>query len=119
MSARDDEPDLFGFELPERYPDVAGYKGSAETGREAAEAIAPKCGRLQRLTLDIVRSAGAHGRTADEAAEACGMDRWSIQPRVSELKAKGLITDSGLRRANVTGRNAVVWVVPEHKRRAA
>jgi hypothetical protein len=60
-----------------------------------------------------------YGRTADEAAADCGMDRWSIQPRVSECKAKGLIVDSGLRRPNVTGRNAVVWVTPEHKREVA
>jgi hypothetical protein len=28
------------------------------------------------------------------------MDRWSIQPRTSELKRKGLIRDSGQRRPN-------------------
>jgi hypothetical protein len=111
--------DLLGNAEPRQYPDAPGFKGTAETGREAAEAIAPKCGRLQRLTLQAIIAAGPAGRTADEAAERCGMDRWSIQPRVSELKAKGLIKDSGLRRPNVTGRNAVVWVTPEHRREVA
>lgn len=111
--------DLFGHPAPARYPEAPGFKGSAETGREAAEAITPKCGPLQRLSLAEIRSAGLYGRTADETAEALGMDRWSIQPRLSELRAKGLIADSGLRRTNATGRRAVVWVTPEHKRSAA
>jgi len=38
------------------------------------------------------------------------MDRWSIQPRTSELKRKGLIMDSGQRRPNCTGKLAIVWV---------
>jgi hypothetical protein len=37
------------------------------------------------------------------------MDRWSIQPRTSELKRKGLIRDSGQRRPNCTGKKAIVW----------
>jgi len=53
--------DLFSFEPPPSYPDSSGFKGTAETGREAAEAIAPRCGRLQRLTLDARWAAGTHG----------------------------------------------------------
>jgi hypothetical protein len=41
--------------------------------------------------------------------------RWSVQPRLSELKAKGLVVDSGVRRRNSTGKNAIVWVAPGHK----
>lgn len=93
----DDEPDLFGFVPPAKYPEVPGHRG-VETSVEAAEAMAPKIGRLQRLTLDAIARRSTRGCTADEAADACGMDRWSIQPRVSELKAKGLIVDSGERR---------------------
>jgi len=102
-----------------RYPNRPGFKGSAETGREAAESVADKCGRLQKLSLQAIRNAGGHGLTADETADALEMQRWSIQPRLSELAAKRLIVDSGLRRLNVTGRNAVVWVAAEHKRRVA
>jgi hypothetical protein len=112
------EPDLFGHGELATYPDAPGSKGP-ETSREAAEAIAPKCARLQRLTLETISTAGSRGCTADEASQACEMDRWSIQPRVSELRAKGLIVDSGLRRLNVTGRSAVVWVTLEHKRDVA
>jgi hypothetical protein len=38
------------------------------------------------------------------------MDRWSIQPRTTELKRKGLIRDSGQRRPNSTGKQAIVWI---------
>lgn len=108
--------DLFGSaitaEAPDRaiYPDAAGFKGEAETGREAAEAITHKLGRLQRMAEAAIREAGAHGLTADELAAELDMDRWSIQPRTSELKRKGLIRDSGKRRPNATGKQAIVWV---------
>lgn len=110
--------DLFGNPEPTEYPDAPGHRG-VETSVEAAESIAPRCGRLQKLTLEAVASRGPFGLTADEAAEVLGMDRWSIQPRVSELKKKGLILDSGLRRFNSTGKRAIVWVTPEYMREEA
>ena len=110
-----DNVDLFGFVVPQAYPDVPGHRG-VETSVEAAEAIAPKIGRLQRLTLAAIAEAQAAGLTADEASERCDMDRWSIQPRVSELKLKGLIVDSGGRRFNSTGKRAIVWVTPQFQR---
>ena len=101
-----------------RYPDVAGHRG-VDTSIEAAEAMTPKIGRLQRLTLQAVRNAGERGLTSDETAETLHSDRWSIQPRLSELKLKGMVVDSGLRRRNSTGKNAIVWVTPENKQEAA
>lgn len=91
------------------YPDAPGHR-SVETSIAAAVALAPKLGRLQRMALDAIREAGWIGLTADELAERLGMDRWSIQPRTSELKRKGLIRDSGQRRLNVSGKMAIVWV---------
>jgi hypothetical protein len=96
------------------YPDAAWFKGEAETGREAAEAIAPKLGYLQNLVRDAIASRGPNGLTPEEAVDECGKDRVSLQPRFSELKAKGVIVDSGLRRRNgSSGKRAVVWVLPE------
>jgi hypothetical protein len=62
------------------------------------------------MAQSAIREAGAHGLTADELAVRLAMDRWSIQPRTSELRRKGLIRDSGQRRSNVTGKLAIVWV---------
>ncbi|MBA4753618.1 MAG: hypothetical protein H2050_02145 [Sphingobium sp.] len=96
------------------FPYAAGFKGSADTGREAAEAINKKLGRLQRLVHGAVKGRGRYGLTAEEAAGILNMDRVSVQPRLSELKAMGLVKDSGLRRVNPSSRKrAVVWVLTE------
>lgn len=97
------------------YPNAAGFKGAAETGREAAEAIAPQLGRLQRLVQDAVKARGTYGLTPEEAANLLNIERVSVQPRFSELKAKGLVVDSGQRRLNPSSRKrAVVWVSKEY-----
>lgn len=49
----------------------------------------------------------------DEVAEDLGVDRLSIRPRGSALKAKGLIVETGRRRKNRSGRMANVWRVVE------
>ena len=90
------------------YPDAPGHR-NVDTSIAAANALAPKLGRLQRMAEDAIRDAGWLGLTADELAVKLNMDRWSIQPRTSELKRKGLIRDSGQRRPNCTGKMAIVW----------
>ena len=94
------------------YPDRPGVRaGSPDTAHEAAEALAPKLGRLQRMVSQAVEGRQAQGLTPEEAADLLAMDRVSVQPRFSELKAKGLIVDSGRRRVNASSRKrAVVWV---------
>ena len=91
------------------YPDAPGFKGLADTGREAADAMREHCGRLQRMALRAIREAGTTGLTADELAASIGMDRYSVQPRTSELRRKHLIVDSGARRFNRSGKRAIVW----------
>ena len=91
------------------YPDAPGHR-HVDTSVDAAIALAPVLGRLQRMALEAIRDAGWLGFTADELAARLDMDRWSIQPRTSELRRKGPIRDSGLRRPNSTGKQAIVWV---------
>ncbi len=91
------------------YPDGPGHR-NVETSIAAADAIAPKLGRLQSMAERAIRDAGWLGLTADELAARLEMDRYSIQPRTSELKRKGLIRDSGQRRPNCTGKLAIVWI---------
>lgn len=99
---------------PATYPDVPGVrKGAPGTSQEAATEMAPHLGRLQKATREAIQSAGHNGLTADEAAAVLGLERWTVQPRLSELKAKGLIVDSGQRRKNITGKRAVVWIAAE------
>jgi hypothetical protein len=91
------------------YPDAPGHR-HVETSIAAAIALAPSLGRLQRMAEATIRAAGMNGLTADELAARLDMDRWSIQPRTSELRRKGLIRDGGKRRANTTGKMAIVWI---------
>ena len=90
------------------YPDEPGHR-NVETSIAAANALAPKLGRLQRMAESTIRDSGADGLTADELSARLDMDRWSIQPRTSELRRKGLIRDSGQRRPNGSGKLAIVW----------
>lgn len=92
-----------------RYPDAPGHR-NVETSIAASEALEPHLGRLQRLAEVTIRNAGTKGLTADELANRLELDRWSIQPRTTELRRKGLIRDSGQRRPNKTGKLAIVWV---------
>ena len=113
-----DAPDLFGFEAEPAYPDSPGHRG-IDTSIAAAADLAPKLGRLQRMAEDAIRASGHRGLTADELAAHLNLDRWSIQPRTTELRRKGLVVDSGMRRPNCTGKSAIVWVAPEFQRSAA
>ena len=47
--------------------------------------------------------------TADEVATLLGKSVLTIRPRISELARAGVITDSGNRRPNASGHNAIVW----------
>lgn len=91
------------------YPDTPGHR-NVDTSMAAANALAHKLGRLQHMAHTTIRAAGADGLTCDELAAKLGMVRWSVRPRTSELRCKGLIRDSGQRRPNVTGKLAIVWI---------
>jgi len=90
-----EQRDLFDNPVPEppaRYPDAPGWKEN-DTSREAAEAIAPRVGRLQALVYAFLQE--HPGYTADEIADAIGEDFMAIRPRVSELRKMGRIAPDG------------------------
>lgn len=107
-------PDLVDLMLappPERfesYPLAPGDTGR-DTSVEAAEAMRPTAALLRDRVLDRVRGAGQDGMTADECATALGESVLAVRPRFSELAALGRIVDSEQRRANLSGRRAIVW----------
>lgn len=93
------EPDLFSF----GYPTSPGYRAT-DTSFAAAESVDAKT--LQRLVLNELSKAPA---TADEIADRLRIDKLSVRPRCSELKALGKIADTGVRRQNASGRSAAVF----------
>jgi len=88
--------------------------GSPETAFEAAESVAEVAKTREAKALVLILANGSRGCTADEVADTYEWERYSSRPRLSTLKARGEIVDSGLRRKGASGRNQVVWVVPEY-----
>lgn len=102
------QPDLFGLDgrVPAQWPD---------TSVAAAEALQPDARTLREDVLRAIRAAGPWGLTADEAAARLRLTPFTARPRCTELHTAGLIVDSGVRRANASGRRAIVWIAPEHR----
>lgn len=98
-----------------QYPNVPFARtGSPETAFEAAAAVAEAAANRERLAAAWIRSRAAYGGTADETAEALEWDRYSSRPRLSMLRSRGEIVDSGKRRKGVSGKSQAVWVAPEY-----
>lgn len=99
----------------DRYPDIPGARlGSPETAFDAAEDVAEAAKTREKLARAWIRSQMKFGSTADETAEALGWERYSARPRLSTLRSRGEIVDSGQRRKGVSGKNQAVWVAPEY-----
>jgi len=96
------------------YPQSPGYR-TRETSRNDAEHIAPRVPTLRDRALRMIRVGGsldsAGGLTADEVAADLNESILAIRPRITELSKLGLIVDSGIRRKNGSGRQAIVWRV--------
>jgi predicted ArsR family transcriptional regulator len=91
------------------YPYTAGYK-EPTTSRENAERIekSGKAETLRQRVLSCFQASGAIA-TADEIAAFLGEHILAIRPRLSELRAKGLIEPTGERRQSSCGGTAHVW----------
>lgn len=93
------EPDLFSL----GYPHAPAFRAGSDTSFAAAESVDAKT--LQRLVLTELRKGPG---TPDEIAERLRIDKLSIRPRCSELKALGRVVDTGDRRRNANGKSAAV-----------
>lgn len=91
------------------YPAGAGRRRT-DASALAASTVARGLGYLQAKVYRAIAEAGSGGLTTNELAEHLRIDRGSIQPRTSELRAQGRIRDSRQRRLNANGKKAIVWV---------
>lgn len=89
-----------------RYPQKPGAQ-DRDTSRAAAEHADETAPQLRARALAVLER--SKGLTADEVAGRLGLSILSIRPRVTELARLGKVRDSGLRRRNASGRNAIVW----------
>jgi len=96
--------------------DTAAAHRGVDTSIAAAELAALSSNHLRHLVHKTLCEQGDH--TVDEVCAIAGYPRYSLQPRFTELRKKGLIRDTGLRRRNVSGANAIVWRAVLRDRRA-
>lgn len=91
---------------PDRYPEAPGAKGRDGTSQAAAAAIAGQVSYLRRKALLALRDLGE--AVAIDVALVSGHPREAIQPRLSELRAMGLVEPTGARKRNPSGQTAAV-----------
>ena len=90
------------------YPHIPAI-GKTDTSAAAAPSL-PLAKRLQRRVLFAL----SHGpATADEVAARMKESVLAIRPRFTELSRAWRIADTGERRKNASGRNAIVWKLSE------
>ena len=94
------------FEHAARYPHTPGAQDT-DTSRAAAESMREDAPTLRARCLAVIGKYGP--QTADEVAESLGETVLATRPRLTELRRLGKITDTGTRRANDSGRTAIVW----------
>lgn len=90
------------------YPATPGFRVPG-TSEAAAESMVSKAAGLRAKVVAALGEAGP--LTADECAGRLGLSVLSIRPRFTELKELGRVADTGVRRENTSGRNAIVWKV--------
>lgn len=70
---------------------------------------------LEQRVILVLRNIGYQG-TTEEISEASAMPLQSVTPRMRPMVAKGIVRDTGLRKAGNTGRNRIVWeLMPEYR----
>lgn len=97
---------LRGDARPDRYPDFPGSKGFDGTSQDAAASIAGHVPHLRRKALVALSELGE--AVSIEIAAATGHTREAILPRLSELRAQGLVEPTGARKRNPSGQTAAI-----------
>ena len=92
----------------EQYPLAPGYKTLVpETSAAAAASVAGRSERLCDLVLEEL--AKHENLTTDECAKLLGETPFSIRPRFSQLRTRGKVEPSKVRRKNASGCSAAAW----------
>lgn len=77
------------------------------TSRSAYYEIQPTLGNRQHVVLDCIREYGPITNT--EISVKLKIPINAITPRTKELRKLGLVSSSGKRTCNVTGKTCLVW----------
>lgn len=97
------------------YKDGVPYVQGSDTSHEAAESIADRAASMRAQVADEIRRSGIYGATCDEIEIALGMKHQTASARIKDLKDRGAVRDSGVRRPTRSGCLAVVYVTPREQ----
>ena len=85
-------------------------KRDTDTAKRAAASVDARS--IEGIVVGILRRHEVQfheGLTTEEIAQKSGLSLVTVSPRMRPLASKNLVADSGLRRKNESGRNAIVW----------
>ena len=83
-------------------------KTDPDTSKAAGEAAREFLGEHERLILEAL---AAGPGTKDEIAARCGLSEQQVARRMAGIKRRGLVVDTGERRASASGCAERVWRV--------
>lgn len=88
-----------------------GLSAASDGPTQKAAATSRKRPTQRRQVLAVILGAMRKGITFSELEDAMGLSYSSVGPRVRELRADGLVADSGRTRESMnSGRQQVIWV---------
>ncbi len=103
--------------MADRYPDeMPGAKGPDGTSQDAAKSMKHCVSYLRGVAMRSLDKLGE--ATVLEAVAVAGVPREALQPRLSELRAMGLVEPTGARRRNPSGKWAAVLRLTDKGREA-
>ncbi|KQM28752.1 MULTISPECIES: hypothetical protein [unclassified Sphingomonas] len=88
-----------------------------DTSTAAYNGIVQASERLRAIVYRTLH-ANPQGLTVDETCTIAEYPRYSLQPRFTELRDRRVITDTGMRRRNVSGAKAIVWKITDREQGA-
>ncbi|HXH05393.1 MAG TPA: hypothetical protein VNI83_02265 [Vicinamibacterales bacterium] len=86
------------------------YQRHSDTSRAAAYSMRDRAPTVRERIYVFMRDRGAYGATRDEVEVALGLRMQTVNGRIAELKAAGLIRETDMKRATRSGRLAHVFV---------
>jgi hypothetical protein len=85
---------------------------TTDTANAAGASMAEHVGAIANECFDEIVATyvqGAVGLTVDALEQRLNRSHQTVSARVNELRDKGWVVDSGVRRATRSGRSAIVW----------
>lgn len=100
------------------YPEEPGSV-AVDTSQAAAESIKGTAASLRAQVLSEIKSNGIFGLTCDELENMTGMRHQTASARCRELELMKLVIKTHVKRHTRSGRQARVYIAPEHMPNAA